>query len=279
MKTLNELYKETVETLKGAGIKTPKTDTELLLTHFLKIEKINLYTDYDVEISSEKIYEFNKLIKRRVNREPIAYIICQKDFYGLTFLVSKNVLVPRRETEILVETVLNKRFQNRSVLDIGTGTGNIAITLKKFNSTLEVTATDISLKAIDIAKKNALKIIPQYDIEFVHSNLFENISGTYDIIVSNPPYIPTDEITNLMPEVSKYEPLIALDGGKDGLDFYRQIINDAVHHLKSGGYIFLEISPQIKDGVVTLLSANNFKDIDIIKDYSNNDRVVSGVRS
>lgn len=219
--------------------------------------------------------EIMDAVYKRLKHIPIAYIFGRTNFYGYDLVVDKNVLIPRNDTEILIEEVVKliKQRQNALVLDIGTGSGAIAIVLQK-ETNAKVYAVDVSEDALRIAKQNAE--INNANVEFIHSNLFENISDLkVDFIVSNPPYIETDVVYTLEKEVRDNEPILALDGGKDGLDFYRAIICEARQHLNKNGVIAFEIGYNQAETVKKLMQ-NEFKNIKVIKDYGNNDRVVIG---
>ncbi len=269
----NNILKEVEWRFKQAGIPNPRLDAEIILSYVLNLKRIELYLQ-NYNLNKKKLLILENLVLRRVKREPVAYITGVKEFYGIEFKVTKDVLIPRPETELLVETLLNYNLYNFSLLDIGTGSGNIAITLKKYNPSLDITAIDISDSALQIAKYNAKKIISHLNISFIQSDLFENINKKFDIIVSNPPYIPSDEIGSLMPDVKNFEPKIALDGGKDGLYFYKKIINSAPQYLNNNGLLVLEINPQLINSIKTLFYQNKFKIIEIINDYSGFERVI-----
>lgn len=228
------------------------------------------------EFSEQELEKINLAIEKRLKHIPIAYIFGKTEFYGLPIIVDENVLIPRLDTEILVEKIIEeiKNCSERvEILDIGTGSGAIAITLAK-NTNTKVTAVDISSKALKIAKQNAIQ--NNVEVEFIESDLFENlIDRKFDIIVSNPPYIESDVIGELEPEVKDYEPILALDGGKDGLEIYRRIVNDAGEHLNKNGKLFFEIGYNQGESVARLMQ-NKFKNVVVIKDYLNNDRVVVG---
>lgn len=227
------------------------------------------------EFSKDELEKINSAIEKRLKHVPLGYIFGKTEFYGLDFIVDENVLIPRIDTEILVEKLIdeiNSRNENVDVLDIGTGSGAIAVTIAK-ETKARVAAVDVSPKALEIAKQNAK--INQVDIEFILSDLFENVKRKFDIIVSNPPYIESDEINLLSPEVKDFEPILALDGGKTGLEFYEKIINSAPKFLKSNGKLFFEIGYNQGESVPSLMNGK-FKNIKVIKDYSNNDRVVRG---
>ena len=228
------------------------------------------------KFSSEEMLQIMAAVNKRLQHVPLAYIFGKTNFYGYDFIVDKNVLIPRLDTEFLVEKVIEEiklRESKVSVLDIGTGSGAIAITINKETEAL-VTAVDVSLDAIDIAKKNAK--LNKANIDLIQSDLFENISNLkFDIIVSNPPYIESREIEGLDKEVKDFEPILALDGGDDGLIFYRKIIEDAEKHLNSNGKIFFEIGFNQADAVSKIMR-QKFKNVCVYKDYMGNDRVVMG---
>ena len=225
--------------------------------------------------SSEETKKIMDAAQKRMNHIPIAYIFGKTNFYGYDFKVDKNVLIPRLDTEILIEEIIKDiklRSGETSVLDIGTGSGAIAVSIQKETGT-KVTAVDISKNALEIAKFNA----EQNDakIEFILSDLFENVKQKFDFIVSNPPYIETETIKSLDKEVVFNEPILALDGGEDGLEFYRKIVADAPRFLNSGGKLYFEIGYNQASSVSELMK-KDFKNIKVLKDYGNNDRVVLG---
>ena len=219
----------------------------MLLEHVLKMNKFELVINHTQEISEDKINEFNQGLEKLKNNVPIQYITNHQEFMRLNFYVDENVLIPQPDTEILVEEVIKYVEQNLDtssspvkILDLCTGSGAIAVSLAKYIEHCEITATDISLKALQVAKLNAEKNLVHNKITFIESNIFENIRETeFDIIVSNPPYIETNVISLLDEEVQK-EPLIALDGGADGLEFYKIIINNSCNYLSENGKLFLD---------------------------------------
>jgi release factor glutamine methyltransferase len=273
-----------------------KPEGEWLLSSILGCNRIDLYIG-NKNVSKEEIGRFNQMFEDILNGRPIQYILGKTEFMGLEFIVNPDVFIPRPETEILVEKVIeivqSLKFKVRSILDIGTGSGCIAISLAKFLKNVEVTATDISNKALEIAKQNAL--LNNVEINFLQSNLFTNYklrTTNYELIVSNPPYIPTGELKDLPKEV-KFEPTVALDGGRDGLDFYRYIINEARYYLKYKGYLIMEVEqgqvPEIqkifknsnpvrntKFNKRNKISnrANQSKLLEAIKDYRGIERVI-----
>jgi release factor glutamine methyltransferase len=257
------------------------TESELVFTELLDCSREQLYLNRNCKLSQDYTAFLANALRRRLRAEPIQYILGRIEFMGLQFRLAPDVFIPRPETEILVETVLKYglRFTVYSlqleVLDIGTGSGCIAISLAKFLPQSKVTATDISKEALDIARQNAVK--NNVEINFIHSNLFMTYDlplMTYDLIVSNPPYIPANEIDNLQPELS-YEPRIALNGGRDGLDFYRRIIKESPLYLKQGGFLILEMGYNQCSAIKELFkSAKRFEIIEVVKDYQDIDRVI-----
>ena len=228
------------------------------------------------EFSIEELEKIKDAVEKRLKHIPLGYIFGKTDFYGYEFIVSQDVLIPRLDTEILVEKVIEEiknRNTSTSVLDIGTGSGAIAITISKETGS-KVTAVDVSEKALEIAKQNAK--LNFANVCFVKSDLFDEIQDLkVDIIVSNPPYIESAEIDGLMPEVRDYEPILALDGGITGLEFYEKIAREAKKHLKSKGKLFFEIGYN-QGELVSNLVKQNFKNVEVLKDYLGNDRVVIG---
>jgi release factor glutamine methyltransferase len=259
------------------------TETELLFTETLNCDRLSLYQNKDLILRDDKSIFISNALKRRASGEPIQYILGKTEFMGLEFRVTPDVLIPRPETEILVETVIDLVASRKSqvaglnVLDIGTGSGNIAISLAKLISGVKVTATDISDKALELARGNAELNNVAEKLRFIKSNLFTCYllrDTRYDTIVSNPPYIPTQEISNLQPEI-QYEPRVSLDGGEDGLGFFRKIIKDAPKYLNEGGFMILEMGfSQRKDIENIFKKTGIFEIIEVVKDYSNIDRVI-----
>lgn len=256
-------------------------EAELLFTDILNYDRHRLYTDKNILLDKGKRQLISQALRRRMNGEPIQYIIGKAQFLGWEFKVSKDVLIPRPETEILVETVTKfvSSFRSKvlkvSILDIGTGSGCIAVSLAKLLSVVEITATDISNEALEVAKQNAL--LNNVEVNFIQSDLFAYSAlrtAHYDMIVSNPPYILTGAIDKLQPEV-RYEPRIALDGGEDGLDFYRRLIRQSPPYLKPAGFLIMEIGDKQKDVIEKIFQKyDNFEIIDIVRDYNNIDRVI-----
>ena len=224
------------------------------------------------EVEDAKYQMYLACIEKRSKRIPLSHITNSRDFYGYTFFVNENVLIPRQETEVLVEEAL-KVCKGKRVLDLCTGSGCIIISLAKEGNLKEAVGVDISKQALEVATKNAVDL--EAEVLFLHSDLFEQVEGTFDVIVSNPPYIPTLEIEELMPEVRLHEPMLALDGTADGLAFYRKIINEAKRYLNKGGSVLFEIGHDQGDAVKNLFLEAEFEDVTVIQDLTGRDRVVT----
>ncbi len=270
---VRDFVKENTNKLDAAGISDASVDIWLLLEHFADIKKSDYLANPDMEISKVDAEEIEEAVEKRIKHIPLQHIIGQTEFMGLTFKVNENVLIPRFDTEILVDEVVKYVGDVfLKVLDMCTGSGCIAITISDMCDNATVVASDISKDAIDVAKEN--NTLNQTDVTFVESDLFENVEGLFDVIVSNPPYIKTEEIENLQEEVKMHDPHLALDGGESGLDFYKRIIKDAKEHLKTEGMIFFEIGFDQAEEVSNILSENGYHDIVVKKDLSGLHRVV-----
>lgn len=270
---VKDILKKEVDKLNSYNIEDSILKVQMLLQHNLGMSHEYLVTHYDDEIDNKVIREFELDIVDLINGKPIQYIVNNQVFYGYDFYVDENVLIPQPDTECLVEEVIRigKKFDKKvKILDICTGSGAIAVSLRK-NLNATICASDVSYEALDIARKNA--VINNVEVSFIESDMFENISEKFDIIVSNPPYIESDVIQKLSEEV-KNEPLLALDGGKDGLNFYRILAENANKYLESGGILAIEIGYNQKDSVVKILEEYGWKNIYSKKDFGNNDRIV-----
>ena len=275
--TISDAIKKGMIELKNVNIEEPKLKARLLMQYVLnKSRQYVIVNDMEqLDKAKEKQYlEEIKILKKGV---PIEHITHQKEFMKLSFFVDKNVLIPRQDTEILVEEVINiaKKINAKKILDLCTGSGAIAVSLAKYLPQAEITAIDISNDALKIAKKNAISNNVQNQITFISSDMFTNLSEEkFDIIVSNPPYIKTNVIKNLDIQVQN-EPYIALDGGKDGLDFYKKIINESYQYLKCNGYLCLEIGFDQKIDVIELIeNTERFTGTYSKKDLFDNDRII-----
>ena len=273
---LKQLIRESVFKLQEAGIADAKTDTFLLLEAAAGITKAGYLLDPDKQLSASEYELFDGFLKRRMQHEPCQYIIGQTEFYGLSFLVNEHVLIPRQDTELLVEETLKTTAEDSRVLDLCTGSGAVAVAIKHSRPDAAVTALDISKDALETAKKNAEQ--NRCGIEFLVSDLFEELGAErkFDVIVSNPPYISETEYETLMPEVKDHEPSLALLAGEEGLDIYRRLTAEAPRYLAKGGALLVEIGCSQAEAVSRLFKENGFKEIKVIKDLAGLDRVVSG---
>ena len=272
-------YREAIvsgeKSLCEAGIADARNDAWLLLTMACKIDHTYYYMHIDEEMPEELQHEFEVLIKKRAERVPLQYITGEQEFMGMTFHVNSNVLIPRQDTETLVEEALKVVKPGMKVLDMCTGSGCVLISILKNVHGTGGYGYDISKQGINVAKENAkLNDVPAI---FERSNLFEDVADeTFDVIVSNPPYIRSDEIPFLMPEVSEFEPHEALDGKEDGLFFYRKIIQESPDYLPDGGYLLFEIGYDQGWAVSSMMKEAGVEDVCVKKDLARNDRVVCG---
>ena len=275
--TIKQALIKGVTVLKLEKVSTPKLKARLLLQYVLKKPRQYLIVYDNQKLTEFQEKEYLKYIELLKQGEPIEHITHQKEFMKLNFYVDENVLIPRQDTEVLVEEVIKiaKKINAKKILDLCTGSGAIAVSLAKYLENVQLTALDISGKALDIAISNAKNNHVQEKITFVESNLFEDLAQEkYDIIVSNPPYIKRKEIENLDMEVRR-EPKIALDGGEDGLDFYKKIIDKGYEYLKYGGYICLEIGYDQKEEVMKIIDdKKQYINTYCKKDLYDNDRVI-----
>lgn len=307
--TYRELYTEGKKILEEAAVPDAELDARLLLEHVCGTGRSQLlvYGDRNVDEDREAVYR--ELLKKRSRRVPLQYLTGTQNFMGLDFEVNGDVLIPRQDTEILAEEVLKYLHDGMSILDMGTGSGCILISLLHYSNNCQGTGADISEAALAVAERNAGCLLGKGidrdnreadflgepfssnrgdgasdreaygglgGIRFVKSNLFDRIEGKFDVIVSNPPYIRRNVIPGLMPEVRDYEPVQALDGGEDGLDFYREITKECREHLFGGGMLFFEIGYDQGEAVSGLMEQAGFLEIQVVKDYAGLDRVVYG---
>ena len=275
--TIKELLNQGIIMLKNEGIDSPKNKARLILEYKLKKSREYLIIYDKQEVTPKQRDLYIKNIKKIIKGIPLQYITGIQEFMKMKFFVTKDVLIPQPDTEILVEEVIKiaQTIDRPLILDLCTGSGAIAVSIAKYLPGVEIVATDISSKALEIAKHNAKFNSVKSNIEFVESNLFAKLKNRkFDIIVSNPPYIPTDEI-KMLPKDVQYEPIIALDGGKDGLDFYKKIINISDEYLKQHGYLCLEIGYNQKESIRKIIAKDKkIKDAYFKKDLCKNDRVV-----
>jgi release factor glutamine methyltransferase len=284
--TCLEILNQSVVKLKSAGIDRPRTNAELLLGAVLNKSKADLYLNKDRILASDEIEKFNQYIEEKISGKPVQYIIGTVEFFGLEFKVDERVLIPRPETETLVEVVIEQltNKENPKIVDIGTGSGAIAISLAANLKNPFIFATDVSQDALQVAKENAIKNKVENKIEFLCANLFEplknkNLEGKIDCVVSNPPYVSREELETLPKEIKEYEPIVALQSEKDGLFFHKEIIENSLDFLKKGGLLALETAYDQAEKVADLIrQSGNYNDIRIIKDLGGIDRVVKAVR-
>lgn len=271
-------YREAVEfgtkCLTDAGVPDAALDAWYLLQMVCKIERSYYYVHGEEDIAQDAQKEYEIAVQKRAEHIPLQYIIGEQEFMGLRFKVNSNVLIPRQDTETLVEQVLKIVKPGMKVLDLCTGSGCVLISVLKNAPELTGMGSDISKTALLVAKENAK--LHEVDAEWVRSDLFDNITETFDVIMANPPYIPTGEILSLMPEVRDFEPENALDGGADGLDFYRKIAGQVKDYLNPGGYVYMEIGYDQGEAVSELMRNAGFTEVEVIKDLARNDRVVKG---
>ncbi len=271
-------YREAIcfgeEKLNIAGIEDAKNDAWLLLTFICKIDRTFYYVHMDEQMSAEQKAEYERVLSKRAEHVPLQYITGEQEFMGIPFHVNDAVLIPRQDTETLVEEALKVVRPGMKVLDMCTGSGCILISILKNIVDVQGVGCDISKQAINVAKENAK--LNNVNATFERSDLFEEVTETFDIIVSNPPYIPTDVIGGLMPEVAVYEPMQALDGKEDGLHFYRRIVVEASKYLNPEGKLLFEIGHDQGEAVSGLMKDAGYKDVRIVKDLAGNDRVVIG---
>jgi len=288
--TVGQALKNISKLFKNKGIINSERETEILLSYFLGMSRSEIYLNSDRMLKDLEKKELEKKIQKRIDKIPLQYITKHQEFMGMDFLVEKGALIPRPETEILVEEVIKRlkkyRYSNNlKVVDLGTGTGIIAVSIAKFIEDIIIYATDISKKSLQIALKNAQKHYCKDKIIFLQGDLFEPFinrieKNSLDGIISNPPYINSYDFKLLPPEIKDNEPKIALSGGIDGLDYYRKIIRKSLQYLKKNGFLALEVGlNQSKMVEELIIKANSFnQDIEIRKDYLGIERVVIAYR-
>tara|TARA_B100001059_G_C17798143_1_gene564412 strand:+ start:137 stop:979 length:843 start_codon:yes stop_codon:yes gene_type:complete len=273
-----ELIKSGAKLLKKNNIPTHLLDAELILSNLLNQSRENLLISNEKKLSKKIINRFHKQITRRSKKEPLAYIVNKRDFWKSKFYVNSNTLIPRPETELLVEKIINYYKNSRPfILDIGTGSGCILISILQEVKKGKGIGLDVSKKAIHIAKKNATALSVINRIKFINKPIDFNLMMKFDLVVSNPPYILSGDIKNLSEDIKKYEPIVALDGGKDGLDVLRKVIYKAKDILKIKGMLALEIGHRQYKKVSQILKKYNFREKILIKDFKNNIRCIISV--
>lgn len=285
--TILKLLKWTTSYFKSHDIDSPRATAEILLAHILKLKRIDLYLRHDQPLISDELLKFKAFIKRRIKREPVAYIVGVKEFWSMDFAVTEDVLIPRPETECLVETSLGLLPEDSNsdpnnppmrILELGTGSGAVILALASMETKHLFFASDLSIKAVLLAKQNAKHHGLDKTVNFFCADWFtpiKDVRHQFDMIISNPPYIPTQVVSQLQPEICKYEPISALDGNEDGLHCFRHIINNAHVYLNLQGSLVLEIGHDQKNEVQNIAEkCGNYKNIVFTKDYSGYHRVV-----
>ena len=280
---VEKVLKNTTLRFKRKGIASPGLDAEILLFSYLKTDRPGLYMNFERLITDEELKGFSRWVERREVGEPVAYIVGRKEFWSLTFEVNPRVLVPRPETEFLVEEVLGLcsdiNGHNMNVLEIGTGSGAISVSIASELEKVHIVATDIAEDAITLARKNAGDNGVASRIDFLCGNLFEPVSGKFDVIIANPPYISDGEFAQLSPEVRDFEPREALLAGPLGTEFYHDLIVEGGRYLKHGGWLLMEMGAGQKDAIESMLGKNTTYDsIGFRTDYAGIERTVRARR-
>ncbi|MCP4115445.1 MAG: peptide chain release factor N(5)-glutamine methyltransferase [Desulfobacteraceae bacterium] len=279
--TIKKILDWTDTYFKSHDIDSPRLAAEILLSHCLDVRRLDLYLQHDRPLNPDELASFRELIKRRISREPVAYITGSKGFWESDFKVAPGVLIPRPDTEVLVEAALKVLAKGGDkplrVLELGVGSGAVIVSLARSNPEFRCVACDLSLTALGVASSNAAMEPPCPNLSFVAGSWFTPFrpKAQFDLIVSNPPYIPTRDIETLQPEINRYEPLLALDGGPDGLDCIRTIMAEACDYLVPGGTLLLETGSDQREGVDGIFkNCREFASIEFIDDYAGLHRVV-----
>ena len=282
---IKDLLKVTADYLKEKEVDSPRLTAEILLSHQLNTDRVNLYMNFDKPLTEKELSGYRSLIKRRLQHEPVQYITGSQEFWSLDFMVDPQVIIPRPESELLVEQAINRvganlapQNQSPKILDLGTGSGALAISVAKEVPQARFWATDLSAAALSLARRNAERHGVSDRIEFIPGELWDpiiNLDITFDIIISNPPYITSEEYNDLAPEVRDYEPRLALDGHEGGMYFIEKIIRGGLDYLSPGGWLIMEMSPdQTEKALLLIEQINGYGEKTRIKDYSHTYRVV-----
>ena len=277
--TYRECYEQGCRTLQAAGIEEATLDARLLLEAVCGTDRNDLLVHGEQPVAPEAEEKYLNWIRQRAEHIPLQQLTGEQDFMGLTFSVNEHVLIPRQDTEILVEEVLKELHDGMRVLDMCTGSGCILLSLMHYSNDCEGLGVDLSAEALEVAERNVLKVLTPEKaehVQFLQSDLFEKLEDKFEIIVSNPPYIASAEVEKLMPEVRDHEPRMALDGTEDGLYFYRRIIKEAGKHLVSSGMLFFEIGYDQGQAVSELMRTQGYREVQVVQDYAGLDRVVFG---
>ena len=277
--TYRECYEQGCRTLQAAGIEEATLDARLLLEAVCGTDRNDLLVHGEQPVMPQAEEKYLNWIRQRAEHIPLQQLTGEQDFMGLTFSVNEHVLIPRQDTEILVEEVLKELHDRMRILDMCTGSGCILLSLLHYSNDCEGLGVDLSAEALEVAGRNVLKVLTPEKAEHAHflqSDLFEKVEGKFEIIVSNPPYIASAKVDKLMPEVRDHEPRMALDGTEDGLHFYRRIIKEAGKHLVNSGMLFFEIGYDQGQAVSELMRAGGYREVQVVQDYAGLDRVVLG---
>ena len=277
--TYRECYEQGCRTLQAAGIEEAALDARLLLEAVCGTDRNDLLVHGEQPVAPEAEEKYLNWIRQRAEHIPLQQLTGEQGFMGVTFAVNEHVLIPRQDTEILVEEVLKELHDGMRILDMCTGSGCILLSLLHYSNDCEGLGVDLSADALEVAGRNVLKVLTPEKAEHAHflqSDLFEKVEGKFEIIVSNPPYIASAEVEKLMPEVRDHEPRMALDGTEDGLHFYRRIIEEAGKHLVSSGMLFFEIGYDQGQAVSELMRTEGYCEVQVMQDYAGLDRVVLG---
>jgi len=270
--TIRELLDWLIIQFENNKITSPKQNAETIISHILNLKRLDTYLHLENEISETQLNSILEITERRKKREPLQYILGETEFYGYEIKVNKSVLIPRPETELLVEKIIRDEKNIKNILDIGTGSGAIVIALKKHFQNSIVVASDVSKDALKTAQENAET--NRVQIEFVKSDIFENIAGRFDLIISNPPYIPEAEYEQLPQEIKEHEPKSALQAENNGLFFYDKILQNAKEYLTESGKIYFEIGYDQAEKITKIAKKNGFSVIQVFKDLNGFDRIM-----
>lgn len=270
--TIRELLDRLITQFENNKISSPKQNAETIISHILKMKRLDIYLHLKNEMSETELNSILLITERRKKCEPLQYILGETEFYGYKFKVNKSVLIPRPETELLVEKIIKEENNVNSILEIGTGSGAIVIALKKHFQNSIVLASDVSKDALKTAAENA--VLNSVQLEFVKSDIFENIAGRFDLIISNPPYISPDEYEQLPIEIRDHEPKSALQAENNGLYYYEKILQNAKEHLTKSGKIYFEIGYDQAEKIADIAKENGFSKIKVFKDLNGFDRIM-----
>ena len=276
--TYREAYEWGRKTLEEAQVTDADVDARLLLEYVCHTDRNALLVHGDRAVEELSFFCYEKYIEKRAERIPLQQLLHEQEFMGLSFYVDEHVLIPRQDTEILVEEVMREPYDGARILDLCTGSGCILLSLLHYSNASSGVGVDLSGEALSVAKENAERLGLTGRVEWIEGDLFNGVEGSFDILVSNPPYICSGVIPMLKPEVRVHEPLMALDGGEDGLLFYRRIVEQAGACLVPGGRLYFEIGYDQGEAVAELLKTHGYKEVHVIRDFAGQNRVVCGIR-